>query len=62
MYDDLETIAGWASVKHPDYQTDNACRPDSNNGQISALVVTRIRKVEGGFGIVVAIRHSRFCP
>ncbi|KAI1423830.1 heterokaryon incompatibility protein-domain-containing protein [Xylaria sp. FL1777] len=40
------TIAGWASVEHPDFQTDASCECD---GAIFALVVAVARKVQGGW-------------
>ncbi|KAI1133032.1 heterokaryon incompatibility protein-domain-containing protein [Nemania abortiva] len=40
------TIAGWASVESPDFQTDAACE---QNGLIFALVAAVNRKVQGGW-------------
>ncbi|TGJ78745.1 hypothetical protein E0Z10_g10019 [Xylaria hypoxylon] len=40
------TIAGWASVEHPDFQTDTSCECD---GGIFALIAAVDRKVQGGW-------------
>ncbi|KAI1328346.1 hypothetical protein F5Y16DRAFT_398518 [Xylariaceae sp. FL0255] len=42
-----DTVAGWASLEHPDYQTDEAC--ENGHGQIFALIVAASRKVSGGW-------------
>ncbi|KAI0879669.1 heterokaryon incompatibility protein-domain-containing protein [Hypoxylon argillaceum] len=41
-----DTVAGWASVEHPDFQTDAAC---AREGPIFALVAAVDRKVQGGW-------------
>ncbi len=40
-----ETIIGWASVEHPEYQADTASRPP---GIIYALAMFRLEKANGG--------------
>ncbi|KAF2972516.1 hypothetical protein GQX73_g1212 [Xylaria multiplex] len=40
------TIAGWASIEHPDFQTDVSCECDE---AIFALIATVSRKVQGGW-------------
>ncbi|KAI0166556.1 heterokaryon incompatibility protein-domain-containing protein [Xylariaceae sp. FL1272] len=40
----LDLIAGWASLEHPDFQTDVAAKPD-----LCALIVSVVTKVQGGW-------------
>ncbi|KAI1368209.1 hypothetical protein F5Y08DRAFT_335982 [Xylaria arbuscula] len=43
-----QTVAGWASVEHPDYQTDDECRA---SGDVLGLVIKTITGIIAGFGM-----------
>lgn len=42
------TVAGWASIEHPDYQTDAACR---SNGPFYAFLTEQFPGPKGSFGL-----------
>jgi hypothetical protein len=47
LSDEREYIDGWASVEHPEYQTDVAC---VESCPIYAFFLCQIRAIEGGYG------------